>query len=212
MLPFTPEVFFANFAQYNAAIWPAQIVAYALGFSVILLLLRPAAWSSPLIALILAAAWIWNGAVYHMDHFARINFAAPLFGILFIAEGLLLAWSGAVARRLTFRFRADPMGWTGLTLLIFAMAVYPVLGWLASHGWPRGPAFGVAPCPTVIFTMGLLSLAEGRVPLHLLVIPVLWALLGGSAAWLLNVPEDLALPLAAFVGLWLILRKTRVAA
>jgi hypothetical protein len=104
------------------------------------------------------------------------------------------------------------MGWTGLTLLIFAMAVYPVLGWLASHGWPRGPAFGVAPCPTVIFTMGLLSLAEGRVPLHLLVIPVLWALLGGSAAWLLNVPEDLALPLAAFVGLWLILRKTRVAA
>jgi hypothetical protein len=210
-MPFTPEVFFANFAQYNAAIWPAQTVAYALGLAAILLLLRPAAWSSTLIALILAATWLWIGVAYHLDHFARINFAAPLFGLFFIAEGLLLAWSG-VTRRLSFRFRADPVGWTGLAFVVFAMAVYPLLGWLAGHGWPRGPVFGVAPCPTVIFTMGLLLLTEGRVPRHLLIIPVLWALLGGTAAWLLNVPEDLALPLAGLGGLWLILWKSRVAA
>jgi hypothetical protein len=92
------------------------------------------------------------------------------------------------------------------------MAIYPLLGWLAGHGWPRGPVFGVAPCPTVIFTMGLLLLAEGRLPRHLLIIPVLWALLGGTAAWLLNVPEDFALPLAALGGLWLILWKSRAAA
>ena len=31
MLPFATEQFFALFASYNAAIWPAQLVAYALG-------------------------------------------------------------------------------------------------------------------------------------------------------------------------------------
>ena len=31
MLPFTPEVFFAQFEDYNLSIWPAQIIAYALG-------------------------------------------------------------------------------------------------------------------------------------------------------------------------------------
>jgi hypothetical protein len=71
--------------------------------------------------------------------------------------------------------------------------------------------FGVAPCPTTIFTMGLLLLTEGRTPPHLAIIPVLWALVGGSAVWLLGVPEDLALPIAGLSGLGLILWKNRAA-
>ena len=211
MLPFTPEVFFANMAQYNEAIWPAQTVAYVLGLVVVLLLFRPTSWSSRLIAALLAGAWIWIGTVYHLKHFATINFAAPLFGLAFIVEGLLIAWSGVATRRITFRFRADAAGWTGLALVTFAMAVYPFLGWLAGHAWPRGAVFGVAPCPTTIFTMGLLLLTEGRTPPHLAIIPVLWSLVGGSAVWLLSVPEDLALPIAGLGGLGLILWKNRAA-
>jgi hypothetical protein len=212
MLPFTPEVFSANMAQYNEAIWPAQVVAYALGLVVVLLLFRPTAWSSRLIAALLAAAWIWIGAVYHLKHFATINFAAPLFGLAFIIEGLLIAWSGVVMRRIIFCFRTDAASWTGLAFIIFAMAVYPLLGWFAGHAWPHAPLFGVAPCPTVIFTMGLLLTTEGRAPLHLVVIPVLWTLVGGSAAWLLDVPEDLSLPVAGLAGLALIVWKNRTAA
>jgi hypothetical protein len=211
MLPFTPEVFFANMAQYNEAIWPAQAVAYVLGLVIVLLLFRPTSQSSRLIAALLAGAWIWIGVVYHLKYFATINFAAPLFGLAFITEGLLIAWSGVITRRVTFRFRADAAGFAGLTFVTFAIVVYPLLGWLAGHAWPRGAMFGVAPCPTTIFTMGLLLLTEGRTPPHLAIIPVLWALVGGSAVWLLGVPEDLALPIAGLSGLALILWKNRAA-
>jgi hypothetical protein len=211
MLPFTPEVFFANMAQYNEAIWPAQAVAYVLGLVIVLLLFRPTSQSSRLIAALLAGAWIWIGVVYHLKYFATINFAAPLFGLAFIIEGLLIAWSGVITRRITFRFRADAAGFAGLTFVTFAIVVYPLLGWLAGHAWPRVAMFGVAPCPTTIFTMGLLLLTEGRTPPHLAIIPVLWSLVGGSAVWLLGVPEDLALPIAGLSGLGLILWKNRAA-
>ena len=211
MLPFTPEVFFANMAQYNEAIWPAQAVAYVLGLVIVLLLFRPTSQSSRLIAALLAGAWIWIGVVYHLKYFATINFAAPLFGLAFITAGLLIAWSGVITRRVTFRFRADAAGFAGLTFVTFAIVVYPLLGWLAGHAWPRVAMFGVAPCPTTIFTMGLLLLTEGRTPPHLAIIPVLWSLVGGSAVWLLGVPEDLALPIAGLSGLGLILWKNRAA-
>src|SRR3546814_12255115 len=81
------------------------------------------------------------------------------------------------------------------------MAVYPLIGWLAGRGWPQAAMFGITPCPTTIFTLGML-LTTHRVPRHLLAIPVLWSIVGGTAAWLLNVPEDLALPPAAAAAVW----------
>jgi hypothetical protein len=60
-----------------------------------------------------------------------------------------------------------------------------------------------------IFTMGMLLLAAGRAPLHLFAIPVLWSLIGGTAAWFLGVTEDLALPVAGLGGLVLALWKRR---
>lgn len=209
MLPFSAEAFFALFESYNRAIWPAQIGAYLLGLAALGLAFRPAPWSGPAIAAILALAWAWNGIAYHHLHFAEINFLAPAFALFFVVQAVLFAWSGAVRGRLAFRFRPSVAGWSGLAAVVFAMAVYPLLGWLGGHGWPQAPMFGVAPCPTVIFTFGMLLLAEGRVPAWLLVIPLAWSLVGGSAAWLLQVPEDLSLPVAGILGTALILWRNR---
>ncbi len=49
------------------------------------------------------------------------------------------------------------------------------------------------PCPTTIFTLGLLMLADRAVPIRLLAIPMIWALIGSSAAVLIGMPEDLDL-------------------
>lgn len=209
MLPFTPEVIFSTFEQYNAAIWPIQIVAYVLGLLAVFLILRPRQNVGRLIAAILAGFWLWIGIVYHLMFFATINFAATVFGIVFIVQGLLFAWTGVVNGRVEFRFSGDLSGWIGLGFAVFAMAVYPLLGLLAGHVWPRTPIFGVAPCPTTIFTLGLLLLTARRVPLSLLAIPVLWSLVGGSASWLLGVPEDIALPVAGITGLGLAIWKNR---
>lgn len=206
-VPFTREVFLGLFEQYNAAIWPAQPIAYALGLLVLLSALKPYKGSGRLIAAVLAAAWIWNGVAYHMLHFATLVWAAWAFGFLFVVQGLMFLGTGVLRGRLAFRFQRDICGWAGLALALFAMAAHPLIGMLAGQAWPRMPVFGVAPCPTAIFTLGMLLMAEPRVPLHLLVIPLLWSVVGGAAAWQLDIPLDLALPVAAVVTIVLGLRK-----
>jgi Family of unknown function (DUF6064) len=59
------------------------------------------------------------------------------------------------------------------------------------------PTFGL-PCPTTIFTAGLLLLA----PPHsrsVAIVPIVWSLIGGSAAFVLGVTADYALPVAGGV-------------
>ena len=70
MLAFTPEVFLSLFEQYNAAIWPAQVVAYVLGLLAVFLTLRPGRGTGRLIAAILAGFWLWIGVAYHLMFFA----------------------------------------------------------------------------------------------------------------------------------------------
>ncbi|NNU81775.1 hypothetical protein HMH01_15145 [Halovulum dunhuangense] len=62
--------------------------------------------------------------------------------------------------------------------------------------------FGVAPCPTTIFTIAMLLMGSWRAVRWLLTLPGLWAAVGGSAAILLGVPQDFAL-LAALLLLLL---------
>ena len=209
MLPFGQDAFFALFEQYNRAIWPAPIVAYALALAVLALAARPMPGAGRAISAILALAWAWNGAVYHMTYFVTINFWADIFGAFFVAQALLFVWFGVVRGRLDFRIGRDTVSWIGVGLAVFAMIVYPALGWALGHAWPRAPTFGVTPCPMTIFTMGLLLLVAGRTPLHLVAIPVLWSLIGGTAAWFLGVIEDLALPVAGLGGLALVLWRNR---
>lgn len=212
MLPFTREVFLSVFAQYNAAIWPAQAAAYVLGAAALALAVRPRPGAGRIVAAVLAAFWLWTGIAYHLMHFAGVNFAAPAFAAGFVVQGALLAWTGAWRGRLAFRVAADPAGWAGLGLAVFAMLAYPLLGWLAGRAWPEAAAFGVAPCPTTLFTLGVLLLARDRVPWHLLVLPLAWAVVGGSSAWLLEIPEDASLPAAGVLAAGLAVWKNRRAA
>ena len=76
--------------------------------------------------------------------------------MLVILQGLLFVWTGLVTRRVAFGFQPGVAGWTGLALAVFAIAGYPALAWGLGHAWPELPAFGVAPCPTGIFTFAML--------------------------------------------------------
>jgi hypothetical protein len=54
MLPFTIEQFLHVFEQYNQAIWPIHMVAYALGLAAIALAVKQTRFSGQAISLILA--------------------------------------------------------------------------------------------------------------------------------------------------------------
>jgi hypothetical protein len=196
-LPFSTDQFFAVFAAYNLAIWPAQIIAYILGLTGIAGLWLDRPIGRRLITSILAIFWGWNGAVYHFAHFSSINPAANVFALMFVVQAILFGVAAATSNDLQFKVGQNLRSVAGMGFILFALLIYEWLGWLAGHGLMKGPLFGVAPCPTTIFTIGMLLLARGSMVRWLSIIPVLWALIGSTAAVLLAVPEDLGLAVAA---------------
>jgi len=206
VLPFTREQFLAVFAQYNEAVWPAQIVAYLLGLAMVILVFVPVLGRNRLIALGLAAMWGWTGIVYHWGYFAAINKAAPVFAALFVLQAALFLYFGVLTEGVKFRPSRGPRAWTGWALIAYAAVLYPLIGFRIGHSFDEVPMFGITPCPVTIFTLGLLLLAA-PMPRGLLAIPFLWSLVGGSAAFLLGVPQDWVLLLAGIAALWIAFRR-----
>jgi hypothetical protein len=200
MLPFTRAEFFQTFAEYNSAIWPVQVGVAAWGVALAVLLLAPVGrtWATRIVAGSMALFWIFQGVVYHWLFFTGINPAASVFGALFVIAGAVFAWEGLVTGRLRLCVAHGARRWGAALLIGYSVVVYPALA-LVLHPYPQTPLFGVAPCPTTIFTLGVLLTARHPVPLGIAAIPLLWALVGTSAAWLLDVPADLGLAVAAAV-------------
>ncbi len=202
MLPFTRDQFFDVFAAYNLAVWPIQILAYALGLAVALVAVRGSApLPGRIIAVVLAILWGWTGIAYHGVFFSQINPAAKAFAALFVIQGALLLFLGAWRRDLRLDAGAlHPADrWLGFGLMFYAAVIYPLIGIAAGHHWPAMPTFGITPCPLTIFTFGVFLVTTVRARLALLAVPVLWSLIGGSAAVLLAVPQDWMLPVAGAI-------------
>jgi hypothetical protein len=199
-LPFTTEEFFAVFVRYNRTVWPAQLVLNAAALLAVPMLFRPGVISSRIISLILALFWGWMGVAYHFVFFTRINPAAWLFGAVFLAGGAAFLWRGIIRPRLRFRAVGGIRGALGWLLVVFALAIYPAIGYALGHRYPATPTFGL-PCPTTIFTLGLLLFAESPAPRAVFVVPILWTAVGALAAFWLGVYEDLALLVAGVIGL-----------
>ena len=210
-IPFTVEQFFDIFGTYNTAIWPAQVVAYIFGIIALGLALRENKLSSRIISGILALFWIWMGVFYHIGYFSVINPAARIFGLFYVLQGVLFLLIGTILGRLSLRFNYKPLPILGVCFILYAMVIYPLLGLAFGHSYPRVPLFGVAPCPTTIFTFGILLWATKSVPAYLLVIPFLWSIVGMSAALNLRVPQDYGLVVAGVLGTTLIMVQNRKA-
>ena len=191
-LPFTADAFFEVFARYNVALWPMVILLWLAALGAVVAVLRaPGPRSSAAAAAVLAALWLWGGAVYHAAYFTRINPAAWGFAALFVVEAGLLAWYGVARRALDFGRAAPLPRAVGIGLAVYALA-YPGLNLLAGHSYPAMPTFGV-PCPSGIFTAGMLLTSPRRPPAAIMIVPVFWALVGGSAAVVLGVIADYVL-------------------
>ena len=203
-LPFTIEEFLQIFWDYNHAIWPMQIAGYALGIAALFFVYRRRRFSGRIVFFILSFYWLWMGIVYHLIFFSRINKAAYLFGGLFIVQGALFLLMGLLRPQISFLFRPNLYGLTGIIFVIYAMTIYPVLGYFLGHGYPQSPGFGVAPCPTTIFTFGLLLMTQQRFPKYILIIPFAWSIMGFFAALSLGIPEDIGLLVAGVLGTFLI--------
>lgn len=193
--PFTIEQFLEVFKNYNQVVFPAQLVLYLISGVAIYLVLKPNTKSDKVISFILTVLWMWMGIVYHIVFFTAINKAAYLFGGLFIIQGILFFVFGVLKNKLSVKFQFNTYGIIGLTMVFFSLIVYPILGYGLGHIYPASPSFGL-PCPTTIFTFGMLLCTRKKIPIALLIIPVVWSAIGFAAAFSLGIIEDIGLAIA----------------
>jgi hypothetical protein len=150
------------------------------------------------VTLALAFMWAWTGVVYQGLFFSQINPAAIAFAAMFLVQAGIL---GGASTTLRFADARPVDAIIGALFIVYALILYPVIGYWTGHSYPVAPVFGVTPCPVTIFTFGLLMQTAGRPPWLLVAVPVIWSLIGGSAAFLLGVVQDWVLLLSGFVVL-----------
>ena len=207
-VPFTVDQFLNVIRDYNLAVWPMQFVFYLHSLLIAYFLVRKTTYSDRLISLILALLWLWMGIVYHLLFFTSINKAAYVFRGFTILQGIIFLYQGVFRKKLSFTFHSDLYGLAGLVFIVYALVIYPVIGYFSSHSYPYAPTFGL-PCPTTIFTFGMLLIADKRVSPWTLTIPLLWAIIGTSAAVNFGIREDFGLIITAIASLILIRYRNR---
>ena len=192
-LPFTHDAFLDLFGRYNALLWPAALLLWAATAIAAWRWLWHGAPIGRALAGLLALHWAWSAVAYHWFFFRDINPAATIFAAAFLLQAALFAWL-ALRPAAMVPARSGARGAIGGTFVVYGL-VYPALGLAFGLEYPRLPLFAV-PCPTTLVTAGFMITAAGP-PRAVSIVPVLWALIGASAALTLGIRADLALAVAA---------------
>jgi len=203
-LMFSSRSYYRLIESYNAAIWPAHLLALVAGVIVIGAIARPRQHLQRSAAMVLAAAWGWVAWAYHLERYAEINTAAPYFAAAFAAQALLMGW---LAYRPGNVAPAPQPAALGLACL--AIFAYPLLALARDGGtWRQAEVFGIAPDPTVVATLGVLL--AWRAPAIFRLVPMLWCLVSGATLMELKIGHAWLLPALAFISslAWIIKRKT----
>lgn len=204
-LPFSREQFFEVIAAYNVAVWPAQFVLTLLAIGIVVLVLRRPGSAGRLVSYGLALLWGWTALAYHLAFFWSINPAAPFFATISLVAAAAFVWFGGMRGGLQFRKGLSVTAALGLVVVMFALAGYPAIGEYIGHRYPASPTFGL-PCPTTLFTFGILLMATPNLSKALLVAPLVWAVIGSTAAFALGVTQDWGLAVVAVAGGYLLFR------
>ncbi|WP_332670733.1 DUF6064 family protein [Aromatoleum sp.] len=201
--PFTKAQFFDVFAAYNNAVWPAQFVLAFIAIALLVLILLAPRRAGRFVAFGLAVLWAWLALVYHLAFFWAVNPTAPLFAAVSLGAAGAFVWSGGIRNGLVFESGISSRRAVGLLVILYALALYPVIGESIGHRYPRTPTFGL-PCPTTLYTFGILLMASPGFSRTMVIGPLVWSLIGAGAAFALDVPQDFGLVVVAVLGVYLL--------
>ncbi len=202
LLMFSARTYYRLMELYNAAIWPGQLIAVAAG-----LMLLACAWQggvrrTRIVAVILAACWLWVASAFHGARYASINSAADYFAIGFVIQSVLLLWQGWTQGRLSLQPPRTLIDWIGPGLCGFAVLLYPLIALASGRPWQQMEWFGVMPDPTALATLGIL-LWSSRVCWLLLPLPLLWCAISGATLATMHAPDFWLAPAAGLLTLLL---------
>jgi hypothetical protein len=197
LIPFSRETYFRLFERYNVGVWPAPIIGLAIGLTALFTARRVEGRVLRAPFLLTAACWVWVGWVFQIHWYAPLSWPGIYFGIGFVLQGVLMAVVLGRSPPAESPEGASRHPGSALWILVFALALQPLLGLLSGRPWYGLEVFGSAPDPTVLATLGLLLMVRHPLRWLLSVIPLAWCLISGATLWVLSVPTWPVMPLAA---------------
>lgn len=150
------ESWWAILEAYNVSMYPLQFVMYALAAIVtVVFFVRPGRATTRLVQAYFALAFAWIGIVFFMvlgQTFPAHNAQA----FLFVALALVFAVESLINR---IEFKVPKLRWLRATTVaaLVLTFLYPVVGLLVGHVFPRSIIPGIFPCPTVALVLVFMS-------------------------------------------------------
>ena len=114
-------------------------------------------------------------------------------------QSILFGIYGIMKGSITFKYQNNIYNYIGIIFIAYALIIYPILGYSLGHKYPYSPTFGL-PCLTTIFTFGILLFINKKIPVIVLIIPLLWSIIGFGAALNLSIYEDYGLLISGILG------------
>lgn len=179
---FSEETYWRLFERHNTALWPLPVisqVAGAVAFAAIVLGRR---WARIVSFLALALAWGLIAQTFLRGLYEPINWAIAYVVPLFWLQAVLLAVFGRTLTFCTDRLQAT----IAVVLAVVALA-YPAAALIAGRQLVQSEVLGVAPDPTAVATLAVLTLAKpGWCRLLLCLIPAAWQALSSATLLTMN--------------------------
>jgi len=201
------EVFFNNVGAYNVSIFPVQIITLVVAIILTCwLLVRPGTAVNKLIKAYLSLTFVWFVFMFPFEGVYKITFGLLHFAIaLFFFIDIFTAKS-------EFKFpETSGKRYFMLFLIFSAFALYPLIEYMSGHIYPKVLLFGVAPCPTVLFSLALLIGAVPKVGKLIFILIIFSAISSGlSAPIMLGVWADLLLLVSGIYGLLILIKNWKL--
>ncbi len=191
LLLFSSKVYFRSLILYNAKLWPAQILALFAGLSLLWVCYKQPRYASYLIGTLLALAWTISGTLFHLSHFQEINWLAIAYGWMFIVQGfLILIWCISQPEKFHPLNGGPKEPWNkwflfGNLVILLAVCAFPFITLLDGQPLQGAQLFALFPAPTILATLGV-AYCLAKLPLMLLVIPLIYALIDFITTNMLN--------------------------
>ena len=205
MLSFSVEDFLSVLVPFNTTIWPLQIVVYLLVMASLFFSFKSYKYAQKIVLGILSVLWLFNGIVFSLIFWSTSHYFGYVFGISCIVQGLIFLF-GLKRLGLSTRAAGSIYSIIGIIFVLYAAIGYQVFGHFLGHIYPKFFPVGLVPCPTTIFTFGILLIMSEKIPARYYIIPLIIAF-GGFFAAFNGIYEDIGLIISGLLGTYLIIRR-----
>lgn len=207
-LLFSHRVYLRLFELHNTATWPAQVATLMIGAAILFAAVKPHPLARRLVPLILGVIWLWVAWAFFGVRYATINWAAPHVAVVFALQGVALCAIGiGPGLALAADQHRTTTGRAGLLMLAVGVLFYPLIAPALGRPVAAAEFFGIAPDPTAIATLAILSLSAGSARWLLMVVPLLWSLTTGLTLWTMGAAEAFVAPVCALICIVVIARR-----